>query len=118
MDMLKKGAKMQLSKDFIDKQRTALLQEKSRLEGEIKKLDKYPDYGDKDDDNDMELRDYENNRSIEDQLTILLEKVKSALESIDNGNYGKCKKCGEMIKDDRLDIMPYAEVCVACLPKK
>lgn len=82
----------------------------------MKALDKYPDYGDMADDNDMELRDYENNRSIEDQLSELLKKINSALKAIDQGTYGQCTKCKKAIDQGRLKIMPYADVCVKCSP--
>jgi len=105
---------MRLSKQFLDDRRTDLCAEKERLEKEVKKLSKYPDYGEMTDDNDMELRDYENNKSIEDQFIILLKKVKAALRAIDNGTYGQCRKCKEMIETGRLEAMPYADLCVSC----
>lgn len=91
--------------------------EKSRLESEIKNLSAYPDYGDTSDDNDLELRDFENNKSIEDRLSMLLKKVDSALLAIQNGTYGQCKKCRQAIEQGRLKNMPYADICVTCSTK-
>lgn len=37
-----------------------------------------------------------------------------ALVRIGNGTYGICKKCGEEIARERLDIVPYAVLCRDC----
>jgi DnaK suppressor protein len=105
---------MKLTQQFLDQQKENLLKEKERLEKRIELLDKYPEYGDLQDDSEMELRDYENNRSIEDQLQLLLKKVDSALKAIENGTYGQCQKCRVAIETGRLKIMPYADLCVTC----
>lgn len=103
-----------LSADLIEKQKKALLTEKERLEKKISELKKFPDYGQNEDDNAKETADFENNLSVEEQLNYLLNKVKHALESIEDGSYGKCKKCSKMIEQGRLEIMPYAELCIGC----
>lgn len=101
-------------KDFIAKQKETLEAEKERLEKKIKELDKFPSYGDSEDDNAMEMADFQSNLSIEEQLKFLLKKVNDALKSIENGIYGVCKKCKSAIEEGRLEIMPYAELCVKC----
>lgn len=103
-----------LSADLIEKQKKALLIEKERLEKKIGELKKFPDYGQNEDDNAKETTDFENNLSVEGQLNYLLNKVKRALKSIEDGSYGKCSKCSKMIKQGRLEIMPYAELCINC----
>ncbi|HEY9040154.1 MAG TPA: TraR/DksA family transcriptional regulator [Roseovarius sp.] len=37
-----------------------------------------------------------------------------ALVRISNGTYGICKKCGEEIATERLDVVPYAVLCRDC----
>lgn len=103
-----------LSADLIEKQKKSLLIEKERLEKKISELKKFPDYGQNEDDNAKETADFENNLSVEEQLNYLLNKVKHSLESIEEGNYGKCKKCSKIIEPGRLAIMPYAELCIGC----
>lgn len=105
---------MALSKEMIQKQKEALLEEKTRLTEKIKELKRFPDYGENEDDNAKELADFESNLSIEDQLELLIKKIDKALKAIDNGTYGKCGKCNQLIETGRLEIMPYAEVCVTC----
>jgi RNA polymerase-binding transcription factor DksA len=43
-----------------------------------------------------------------------LKRVRDAMKRVDDGTYGKCIKCGEMINTDRLGIDPTADLCVAC----
>ena len=103
-----------LSAEIIEKQKKALLKEKSRLEKKIAKLKQYPDYGHSEDDNAKETADYENNLGVEEQLVFLLSKVNKGLKSIADGSYGQCQKCAKEIETGRLEIMPYAELCISC----
>ncbi len=41
-------------------------------------------------------------------------KMEDALKRIDNGTYGICTHCGAEIPSERLDAMPYAQLCVNC----
>ena len=109
---------MNLSKEFIEKQREILLNEKSRIESKIKQLKKYPDYGADEEDNIQEISDYESNLSIEGQIEFILVKIDKALKAIDDGTYGQCLACEQQIEGGRLEIMPYAELCVTCSAKE
>lgn len=109
---------MALDKKFLEKQKEALLKEQARLEEKAKKLKKYPHYGDDEEDNLQEMADFESNLSIEEQLEFLLKKIKRALEAIESGEYGTCRKCKENIEKGRLEIMPYADLCVTCKSTK
>lgn len=40
--------------------------------------------------------------------------VMSALLRIDDGSYGQCQACGQMIAAARLDAVPYAAQCIDC----
>ena len=41
-----------------------------------------------------------------------LEKINAALQSIDEGAYGKCSVCGKEIESQRLDAEPTATTCI------
>lgn len=43
--------------------------------------------------------------------------IRTALEKIKNGTYGKCDKCGKQIGVGRLLAMPTAQFCVSCSTK-
>ena len=40
--------------------------------------------------------------------------VEEALDRVDEGTYGKCQYCGQRIKAERLEAIPYARFCVPC----
>lgn len=103
-----------LSAEIIEKQKKALTEEKTRLEKKIGELKQFPDYGHNEDDNAKEMADFENNLSVEEQLVFLLSKVNKALIAIEKGTYGLCQKCDKEIEAGRLEIMPYAELCISC----
>lgn len=109
---------MNLPDSFLKKQKELMLKEKEKIEEKIAKLKKYPDYGTDEEDNLQELTDFESNLSLEDQLEFLLKKINKALKAIDDGTYGQCHECKTAIERGRLEIMPYAELCVSCNDKK
>jgi DnaK suppressor protein len=49
-----------------------------------------------------------------EQLLVQSEEVARALEKLDDGTYGTCDSCGAAIPDGRLEIHPWAVLCVAC----
>lgn len=44
-----------------------------------------------------------------------IERIEAALVRIVDGTYGLCRVCGRTIPIERLEAIPYAEVCVTCL---
>lgn len=49
-----------------------------------------------------------------DQLTGELGEIDDALQRLDLGSYGVCSGCACRIPDARLEVMPYAVMCVDC----
>ena len=47
-----------------------------------------------------------------------LEQIDEALQRIDEGTYGLCQDCQEPIPPERLEILPYALLCVRCQSKQ
>ena len=43
--------------------------------------------------------------------------IDQALERIEDGTYGRCVSCGNLIPDDRLQAVPWAALCVPCSAK-
>ena len=54
---------------------------------------------------------------LEEQEWIKLKQVETALEKIENAEYGTWTECEIEIPAARLEIMPYAEFCTQCLSK-
>jgi RNA polymerase-binding transcription factor DksA len=45
----------------------------------------------------------------------LLQQVQMSLKKLEKGVYGKCDKCGHLIDDNRLKILPMVAVCTTCI---
>lgn len=48
------------------------------------------------------------------QLLLQIEEVERALAKLDEGTYGVCDACGSPIPEGRLEIHPWAVLCVPC----
>ncbi len=57
--------------------------------------------------------DFEAQSAVEFTLEERFNKVKAALERIENNNYGLCRVCKERVEDARLRVNPSAETCIA-----
>ncbi|MCH7492448.1 TraR/DksA C4-type zinc finger protein [Patescibacteria group bacterium] len=79
---------------------------------------KWEERGDKEEDNAVEVAEYQDNISLERNLEINLEKIDSALGKIEDGTYGVCDSCGNKIDDARLIAYPEATLCMTCKSKK
>jgi hypothetical protein len=44
----------------------------------------------------------------------ILQDIKDAIGRIDDGTYGTCSHCGKEIPTERLEVMPFAKLCVDC----
>jgi DnaK suppressor protein len=49
-----------------------------------------------------------------DQLRALLTDVTRGLEKFDEHTYGECDGCGVDIPPERLEVLPWAALCVQC----
>jgi DnaK suppressor protein len=48
----------------------------------------------------------------------LIDKIKSALERLEQGIYGVCEECGEEIAEKRLEARPVTTLCINCKKKQ
>ena len=51
---------------------------------------------------------------IRDRESMLINKIRSSLEDIENGEYGICEDCGKEIGLARLNARPIARHCIKC----
>jgi DnaK suppressor protein len=60
----------------------------------------------------------ESDRTIElrfrDRERRLINKIREALERIDDGTFGTCEMCGEGISEGRLKVRPVTTLCIDC----
>ncbi len=114
---------------LFEDMKTALTEEKSKLEAELAGLShrkprpneagqtfavQYENFGESEDENASEIAQYSDNLSLEQELESALKDVESAMKAIENGTYGVCKYCKQVISEDRLRARPTSTSCIAC----
>jgi DnaK suppressor protein len=118
-----------LAESTLERFRKRLQGDKERLEEQIEDYerdleearltesssDRSPDPGNAEA-SSMKL-EYAKELSIEQNTLDLLDKANRALARIEAGTYGLCESCGNAIPVERLDVLPYSTVCVACASK-
>lgn len=52
--------------------------------------------------------------ALDGEAKITIRQIDHALLSLKKGTYGICEKCGEPISEARLEIIPYAALCIEC----
>ena len=57
------------------------------------------------------MEEYEENTAVLKNLEIKYNEVRSALNKINEGNYGICEVCSNQIEEDRLIANPSAKTC-------
>lgn len=57
---------------------------------------------------------FNNEVALTDAEVSMREAVQEALRRIEEGSYGQCRGCGEMIAKARLDALPHANFCIKC----
>jgi DnaK suppressor protein len=51
---------------------------------------------------------------LEENAEAVLTAIDGALDRIEAGTYGTCQRCGREIATERLEALPYAELCIDC----
>ncbi|OLS01696.1 TraR/DksA C4-type zinc finger protein [Tissierella creatinophila] len=78
------------------------------LDSELSSYDNHPgDIG-------TEVYMLEQEKGYIEQIKSTIEKIDNSLEDIKNGNYGICDNCNKSIKEERLELIPYAKTCLKC----
>ena len=105
--------------------RTALLDERNRIEGAIEYLHRETP-GSLEDETEEMLGNSDNHlgdvatatfdremaSTLEDNSTHVLSEIDAALARIDAGTFGTCQVCGSPIGDARLEALPWATLCI------
>ena len=55
--------------------------------------------------------------ALRDRSKAELARVEAALRRIDDGSYGTCTNCGNPIRAERLQAIPWAPTCIDCARK-
>ena len=65
-----------------------------------------------------ELFDKEHQLGLKKHHTHELEDIERAREKIEEGTYGICEGCGNVIDPERLEVLPQAKLCIDCAREK
>jgi DnaK suppressor protein len=109
----------------IDKIRRELLAERARLEREVQGFeDEFSvSFEDATDESSYDLHpadsatayvDREIDLSLEGNARSIVDQIDRALQKLDRGTYGICDNCGKIIGEGRLEVEPYAVLCIDC----
>jgi DnaK suppressor protein len=104
-------AKIEKFKAILESQLEALLKDADKTVSEMTDENgNFPDPTDRaslESDRNFELR-------IRDRERRLIMKIRSALERIENGEFGICECCEEPISEARLHARPVTTLCIEC----
>ncbi|MFH1522866.1 MAG: TraR/DksA family transcriptional regulator [Patescibacteria group bacterium] len=78
---------------------------------------KFPDFGNKSDENAQEISEYSTNLATEKVLETSLRDINNTLKRIENGTYGICKYCSQPIGKKRMLARTVASACIDCKTK-
>ena len=65
-----------------------------------------------------EQSDHQSLEALEGEVGGFIKKIDAALKKIDEGSWGVCDSCGQLIAKERLAIDPSFELCVQCHQKQ
>ncbi len=111
---------------FYQEIKAKLLEEQERLTHELADIStksshkehvfeaRFPELGDKEDENAAEVATLSDNLTLERELESALRDITSSLVSLAKGTYGICKYCKNPIDERRLRARPMSSACVEC----
>ena len=109
-----------MDKVFLENMKTKLMEQKKTLldsladqSEDMKNLVKTVESGDEAD-VAADVIDRQLLTSIGTQDAIRLQQIENALDRINQDKYGRCIKCGKEIPEERLEVLPYALMCIQC----
>ncbi len=99
-----------------DQERKRLEHERRIVEQEIERLKKaiQAETEFEPEDGDPDLLEREKSVSLLRSFEARLNEIIDALNTLDQGTYGICERCGQPIDPERLKIMPETRLCVTC----
>ena len=115
-----------MNQALLKEMEEGLLKEEKRLKDELGEFAKenpkntgdydakFPNMGDKEDENAEEVATFSTNLTLERTLESSLRDVEGALERIKKGTYGICKYCNKEITEKRLRARPSSSSCIEC----
>lgn len=114
-----------INPEILAQIKSDLISQQEKLEKELNKVAnnssehaaKFPEFGDKPDENAQEIEGYTTNLATKEMLEASLRDITGSLKRIEEGTYGVCKYCGNEIGEKRLLARPVASACIDCKTK-
>jgi DnaK suppressor protein len=106
--------------------RTALLERRDTIQGELDRLDEElralgadqeterGGLGNHLAEDGSNVTEQERILAVSADLRDIMVQVDEALERMDAGTYGICRRCGKPINPERLEAFPYVAYCIEC----
>jgi DnaK suppressor protein len=111
MEMAMESDKREYFKNVLQEEMRMLLEEAGKTVSEMTADNtNFPDPNDRatqESDRNFELR-------IRDRERRLINKIREALERIEQGTFGICEMCGDEISEARLKARPVTTLCIDC----
>jgi RNA polymerase-binding transcription factor len=108
----------------LDKVRALLRARKRQLADELAELTKPPEagsnlsFGKRIGEGTTEAVERISSTAAARSIAAALAELDRALEKVDEGTYGVCDDCEQLISSDRLEAMPSATLCVTCSARR
>ncbi len=115
-----------MNTEQLDHLRQALIEEKKRLQDALDYLKQENPGSIEEETSELSLMDNhlaetatvtldrEIDYTIEESVLARLGAVDAALARMDANEYGKCQSCGREIAPERLEVVPWARLCIEC----
>ncbi|HBP00520.1 MAG: Transcriptional regulator, TraR/DksA family [Candidatus Uhrbacteria bacterium GW2011_GWF2_41_16] len=114
-----------MTPQFIEEMKQLMMAEKEKLEKELSQFSHrnpqtttsevyFPNLGDEEGENALEVARYSDNLSLEDALDKSLRDIEGAFKRIKEGTYGMCMYCKQEIDERRLRARPTSSSCIQC----
>lgn len=104
--------KLTAKKEIVEKQLRQFANKNDKIKNDYET--RFERIGDDQDENADEVINYTDNLAIEHELEDNLKEIEEAFLRIENGTYGICTDCGQVMSLERLEAMPEATLCIKC----
>jgi RNA polymerase-binding transcription factor DksA len=107
---------LNLLRSRLESERKRLLGEMEQVKSVIRSADERREgspFG-KREEEAMESFELEKRLSMEKRIKDQLAEVEHALKKFEEGTYGRCDNCGQLIDPARLEALPQANLCLPC----
>lgn len=109
-DKLLKEKKKQV--DLLKSRNNEIAEDVEFLDNELSSYGNHPaDLG-------TEVYRMEQEEGFKEQIKRTISEINSSLKDIEDGVYGICGNCNKEIKEERLELIPYAKTCLECSDEK